>query len=135
MKSNITFLILLSLALSACAGGRRLQDKLSDRWTGAAFDHFVLKYGPPESDSPLDNGDTAHLWNSGTPAAGTPAYAIGRSYGDYSYAQFPGRGNINLLCEVQIVAGKDGIIKQFNIMRDTAGTRGSSRCREVFREH
>jgi hypothetical protein len=134
MKINIFFLILLSLALSACFRGQRVRNKLNDRWAGAAFDRFVLKYGPPESDYPLSNGDTAYLWNSDAPAASTPAYAVARSYGDYSYAQFPGGGNINLLCEVQIVVGKDGIIKEFNVMRDTMGTRENSRCREVLGE-
>ena len=69
---------------------------------------------------------------SGTATMDAPDYAISRLYGDYSYKKFPGAGNINLMCEVQILVGEDGIIGGFNIMRDTMGARIDSRCREVL---
>lgn len=133
MKRNILLLFLSSFTLSACFGGRLNSERYSNRWTGTAFDRFVAKYGPAASEYLLNNGDTAHLWNSGPSSISAPDYAISRIYGDYSYKEFGGAGNINLLCEVQIVVGKDGMIKQFNIMRDTPGTRIGSRCREVFK--
>ena len=133
MQRTILVLFLLPLSLSACSGVRRDSERYSARWTGTDFDKFVSQYGPAASDYVLDNGKTAYLWNSGPSSVSAPDYAISRIYGDYSYKEFGGAGNINLLCEVQLVVGRDGVIEQFNIMRDTPGARIGSRCREVFK--
>lgn len=131
-RSAVTFLMLLSAAMSACAGNRPVREMLRERWVGERLDRFTAEYGEPQSEYTLDNGDTAYLWNSGSGVRQAPDYAVSRLYGDYSHKQFPGAGNINLLCEARIVAGGDGVIREFDVMRDTPGARIGSRCREVF---
>ena len=132
MKTKIPLLFLSFLALSACVHKRDIRHELEDRWVGKAFDSFVSRYGEPHNEYLLSGGDTAYLWNPGTGTMDAPDYAISRLYGDYSYKKFPGAGNINLMCEVQIVVDEDGIIGAFTVMRDTMGTRIDSRCREVL---
>lgn len=132
MTARIFFPLFLALSLSSCFRSARDTGNITGRWPGKPFDRFVSEYGPADGGYPLSGGDTAYLWNSGGLPAGVPDYAVARMYGDYSYKQFPGAGNINLWCEVRIVVGKNGAIKHFDIMRDTQGARTGSRCREVL---
>ena len=99
------------------------------------FDDFVLRYGPPQNKYSMNNGDVAYLWNSGASSIGMPAHANPQQPGDQAFPQYSGSGNVDVLCEVQIITNKEGIIRQINIMRDTMGTRLTSRCREVIRKH
>lgn len=125
-------LALSALLFSACAGHRAVGDEYGELWIGKPLESFVSRYGKPASEDRLAGGRTAYLWNSGTATLDAPDYAVSRLYGDYSYKRFPGAGNINLMCEVRLVTGPDGIVREFNIMRDTPGARIGSRCREVL---
>ncbi len=135
MKINILALGLLSLAFSACSAGRGGQNQINDSWAGMPFDDFVLRYGSPQSKYALSNGDVAYLWDSGASSIGMPSHANTQNSGDHALPQYSGSGNVDVFCEVQIITGKEGIIKQINIMRDTMGTRTTSRCREVIKKH
>ncbi|MEX6508123.1 hypothetical protein [Jiella sp. M17.18] len=63
----------LCLAASACTTTQEAATAVQSRWIGQPASAFFTRYGPPQSDYNLPNGDIIHTWRGGETTRTIPA--------------------------------------------------------------
>lgn len=131
---RILSLFVLVLFLSACSAAQTIKANklMATQYVGQTADAFFPKFGPPNSQHTLDSGDTMYLWSENPTVYGGGYGGYGQSLGKGSVATI---GGTVVQCEVRIVAGKDGMIRQILSQNDTIGKWQLSRCNELFSGH
>ena len=135
MRLTISVLI-MALSLIGCATTKQTAASLNSQWIGQNVDNFVGKFGLPQGEYQLQNGDTILAWGDRgivhMPGSATTTGSIS-PYGSLSatttgYAPY----DVKLACDLQITVAPGGAIKNISIIQDTWGKWETSRCAEVF---
>jgi hypothetical protein len=125
--------ILLALAmLAACTTSKQANTALITKFNGTRADDFFFRFGPPASSYKASDGRTLYVWSEhaqhiSTPGTAQTTFAAGTAFTTYQ----PG-ADINIQCQVRIVADSGGVIREISVYSDSIGWWQLSRCNEVF---
>ncbi len=143
MKTTMLAALLAATVLAGCQTTQEAAKAMQSEWIGERADSFFIANGPPVSSYPLDNGGQIHTWRGGEASTTTPGSFQTRQVPVWTPAGQPPRTTTtttyqpprrnNYVCEAQIAADSEGIIRSIKISRDTDGMGLSfSRCAELF---
>jgi hypothetical protein len=130
--------ILTSMAmLGACSTTEDARQALQTEWIGRSADDFVSRYGFPQGQYQLQNGDTLLAWGDQRsvrmPQSSTTSGYVSPSTGYFTaHTQTSGGYDIGVSCDLQLTVSNSGTIKAIRITRDTIGMWETSRCAEIF---
>lgn len=121
-----------------CSTTEQGMKRANDAYVGKNVDEFMLRFGPPQNEHKLNNGNVVYQWILGGESYGMPATTsttgYANSYGGYSgYSTTYGGGSLKIFCDLQVQASSDGTIISINALRDTIGAWETSRCAEIFK--
>ncbi len=127
-----TFVLVLFFICIACVNTQSVVDRGAPKWVGKTVDQFVSRNGQPLRTFEVKSGDIVSVWSSGTAFMPVPTTGTTTVYGSTIDTHMGGGGQVEVFCEIQIVTGRTGVIREMIILKDSLGLLSTSRCNEIL---
>jgi hypothetical protein len=122
--------------LISCTTTEQANEALSSKYIGKPVDQFFIENGPPSSQYNTQDGRTIFVWAESPQSITIPgsSYTTVTGYGNTAtaYTNYSPATNIDIQCQVRIVASRAGKIEQILSQKDSSGVWEMSRCNEIF---
>lgn len=91
------------LVFCGCATEGKLREQLAE-WEGKKIDRFIMRFGPPETQAELSNGNKMLQWtvNRGTVAWGTANRYTASTYG------------MEVGCHIRFIVDKENTVQEWS---------------------